>query len=310
MSVRIASRPEMTMNSKQQLAVIVLLVGFAVFLILSKPLWWKEPAAAVDPDRIERMQERLIELERSQAATKTSLEEIARTLRSIDRSRQSATAEGVVVASRESGAAGPERGADAPGGGASRPADAKAAVESFLAALTDPKASWDDREAIWKRVRAAGLLEEVIKEFEKRAAANPKDPQAQTELGEAYLKKTEELGSSQEAGQYAVKADRAFDKALEIDPEHWESRFVKAVALSFWPPMFGKQTEAIKHFETLLAQQERQAPRSGFDDTYLYLGNMYQQLGQKERAISTWQRGLSLFPDNSELRQQIANAGH
>jgi cytochrome c-type biogenesis protein CcmH/NrfG len=84
---------------------------------------------------------------------------------------------------------------------------------------------------------------------------------------------------------------------------------VKAVALSFWPPVFGKQTEAIKHFETLVAQQERQTARDGFADTYVMLGNMYQQMGKLDQAVSTWKRGLKLFPDNSDLTQQIANAG-
>jgi cytochrome c-type biogenesis protein CcmH/NrfG len=295
------------MSSRPQLAIVALLIGFAVFLILSKPLWWKEPAPSVDPAMIERMQQRLIELERGQDTTRTGLDEVMRTLRALDRSSQTSTPDGVVATTVGTRAVEPGTAPDKP---AVPAADAPLTVESAFAALTAPGTSWDAREALWKKVRAAGLLDEVIKEFEKRAKANPRDPQVQTELGEAYLKKTEELGSSMESGVYATKADRAFDKALELDPEHWEARFVKAMSLSFWPPVFGKQTEAIKHFETLVAQQERQAPRSDFGDTYLMLGNMYQQMGQHDRARSTWERGLKLYPDNGDLQKQIANAGH
>ena len=84
---------------------------------------------------------------------------------------------------------------------------------------------------------------------------------------------------------------------------------MKAVALSFWPAAFGKGGEAIKHFETLVSQQERQNPRDGFAETYYFLGNMYLQTGQRDQAISTWERGLRLFPDSNELRQQLSSSG-
>jgi tetratricopeptide (TPR) repeat protein len=296
------------MNSKAQFALIAVIGLLAIGLIVSKGLWSKEVPQTVDPAAVARMQERLLELERRQEPMKADLEELARKLDSLSRERiagapvETAAAADALASGETPGD--PKRGAGAAASRGTEPLT----VASAMAQLTDPKMSWDDREAIWKKVRAAGLLDQVITEFEKRAAANPKDAAVQTELGEAYLKKIEEVGQGPEAGKWAMKADQSFDRALEIDPEHWEARFVKAMSLSFWPPVFGKQTEAIKHFETLVGQQERQAPQSGFDDTYLMLGNMYQQIGQRDRAIETWNRGLKLFPDNAELRQQISNA--
>jgi hypothetical protein len=38
---------------------------------------------------------------------------------------------------------------------------------------------------------------------------------------------------------------------------------------------------------------------------YLFLGNIYQQNGEMERAIATWRAGLELFPDHEELRKQL-----
>ena len=32
-------------------------------------------------------------------------------------------------------------------------------------------------------------------------------------------------------------------------------------------------------------------------------------LGQHDRAVATWRRGLELFPQNADLQGQIANAG-
>ena len=54
----------------------------------------------------------------------------------------------------------------------------------------------------------------------------------------------------------ANKADQAFDAALAVDEKHWDARFTKATALSFWPPIFGKQAESVRQFEILIDQQE------------------------------------------------------
>ena len=181
------------MNSKHLMAVVALLVGFAVFLILSKPMWWKEPAAA-DPDAIVRLQERMLALERGQQANQKATDESIEALRrSIDRSRLSATPEGVVMPARASEAS-HESTTGAPDARrtASRPAEALT-LETALTGLLDKKMDWDDREKLWKRIREAGLTDEVIKDLEKRAAANPKDADAQTLLGNAYLKKIQEV---------------------------------------------------------------------------------------------------------------------
>ena len=159
---------------------------------------------------------------------------------------------------------------------------------------------------IWKRIVEEGRDAEVLAHFKALADANPNDPEAQLELGQAYLGRTQEAGASPLAGKYATLADEALDAALEADPEHWEARFTKAVALSFWPPVFGKQASAIQEYETLVGQQAGLAPSSQHAQTHLLLGNMYHQTGQADKALAAWQTGLDLFPDHAELASQIA----
>ncbi|MEM8712340.1 MAG: hypothetical protein AAGG01_15420 [Planctomycetota bacterium] len=159
---------------------------------------------------------------------------------------------------------------------------------------------------LWKRIVEEGRDAEVLAHFKALADANPNDPEAQLELGQAYLGRTQEAGASPLAGKYATLADEALDAALEADPEHWEARFTKAVALSFWPPVFGKQAEAIQEYETLVGQQSGLAPSSEHAQTHLLLGNMYHQTGQSDKALAAWRAGLELFPDNSDLASQIA----
>ena len=199
-------------------------------------------------------------------------------------------------------AAAPARPAGAPTAASDETGEA---LEDLLAELFAPGGDWDSREGVWKRIREAGLTDEAIAEYERLAELTPNDPDLQTALGGAYLQKIQEVGQSPEAGELATLADRAFDRALEIDDHHWEARFTKAMSLSFWPPVFGKQGEAIQQFEILASQQEEGPPSGHFAQTYLLLGNMYAEQGKAEKALEAWERGLSYFPNNESLAKQL-----
>jgi tetratricopeptide (TPR) repeat protein len=179
-------------------------------------------------------------------------------------------------------------------------------VREAIAALEDPSLSDAERQRMWRELAKEGLTDAIVAEYERRADLAPSDPEKKVELGHAYLQKIFEVGNSPEAGVWATKADRAFDAALELDPQHWEARFSKAVSLSFWPPVFGKQNEAIEHFERLVTQQASAPSRPEFARVHLLLGNMYQQVGKSEQAIASWERGLAAFPNDEELKQQLA----
>jgi tetratricopeptide (TPR) repeat protein len=181
------------------------------------------------------------------------------------------------------------------------------AAEDYLAQLLDDTLDWDGREKIWERVRESGRLDEVVAMFEARAEERNSDPEAQVDLGHAYLQQIYELGDSPAAGVVAAKADSAYDRALELDERHWEARFSKSIALSFWPPIFGKQQDAIDHFEILLDQQEGGPAEDRFRQSYILLGNLYHQVGQGDNANEVWARGLTLFPDSEELRGKFAS---
>lgn len=171
--------------------------------------------------------------------------------------------------------------------------------------LLDSNLSWEDREALWKKIREAGKTDAVIAMMEQFAAARSHDPDAQTQLGAAYLQKIFEVGNGPEAGVWATKADKAFDAALALNPNHWDARFSKAISLSFWPPMFGKQAEAIQNFQTLIGQQESGPSKPQYAQTYLWLGNLYLQQGKSELAKQTYQGGLKQFPGDEALLKQM-----
>ena len=178
-------------------------------------------------------------------------------------------------------------------------------VEEAMARLLGGELDDDEVQVLWSELGKAGLSDELVAAFEARVERDPNDPDVRVELGQAYLQKIFEVGNGPMAGVWAMKADGAFDAALALDERHWDARFSKAISLSFWPPALGKQNAAIEQFELLLEQQAGDASEPHFAQTYLFLGNMYQQTGQAEKAQATWQQGLGLFPGNEALASQV-----
>lgn len=184
--------------------------------------------------------------------------------------------------------------------------EATAPLQDLVAEIMDPSLPDEERQALWEEVREAGRLDELVDWFESYAAGRPNDPDAQVLAGNAYLQKIFEAGSDgPQAGIWANRADKAFDRALEVDPDHWEARFTKAISLSFWPPIFGKQAEAVRQFETLIEKQAAQPAREEFAQSYLLLGNLYLQKGDAAKAQATWQKGLELYPDAASLKAKL-----
>lgn len=186
------------------------------------------------------------------------------------------------------------------------PSAVQDAIDTIMAGDVD----WEESQKLWKEIEAAGKLDEVVKMLEERAAARGNDPDAQVESGLAYLQKVFRAGGGPDAGVWAIKADKAFDAALALDENHWMGRFQKAVSLSFWPPVMGMQTDSVKHFEILAAQQENMPAHEGFEQTYLMLGNLHMQMGAKDKAIAAWQKGLAKCPDSAELKKKLADVQH
>ncbi|MCC7013857.1 MAG: hypothetical protein IT454_14970 [Planctomycetes bacterium] len=178
------------------------------------------------------------------------------------------------------------------------------AIADALAALIDPNTSDSERARLWKELGKAGLLDAVLAEFEKRAERDPNDADKQSELGSAYLQKLFTVGPM-EQGVWATKADKAFDAALTLDDQHWDARFSKAVSLSFWPALFGKKQEAIDNFEVLVQQQAKLPSDARYAQTHLWLGNMYDERGEKDKAVAAWRAGLELYPDDEALKKKV-----
>ena len=178
------------------------------------------------------------------------------------------------------------------------------AVELVLS----PQSPYEQKQATWKQLRQNHALDSAIAELQQRFASNPSSAECAAVLGEAYLQKCGTITDVRDQGMLAMQADKLFDTALSQDPQNWDARFTKAVALSYWPASMGKTDEVIQHFLTLVQQQETQAPQPQFAETYLWLGDQYQKAGRLDEARSVWARGAALYPAESKLQTRLASA--
>ncbi len=161
---------------------------------------------------------------------------------------------------------------------------------------------FEDSE-LWKRLLAAGKMDEAIAKFEALAKASPQDTKVQMDLAQAYLAY---VNMDQTKYQYSMKADSVFDEVLALDERHWEARFTKAMSYTFWPDFLGKKKDAISHFETLVTQQESMPAQSHEAQTYLYLGNML-EARDLAKAKEIWAKGARRHPDNQDLKKRAGN---
>jgi len=76
-----------------------------------------------------------------------------------------------------------------------------------------------DHGDLYKKVFAAGKMDELVGMFEQNAKDNPKDAQAQMDLANAYIAW---LQMDQSKGRdLGLKTDQQFDKVLALDENHW-----------------------------------------------------------------------------------------
>src|SRR5262249_44746223 len=98
----------------------------------------------------------------------------------------------------------------------------------------------------------------------------------------------------------------AWQKAADLDPNYWEPRFERAEYLTYYPESEGRTPEVISDFEKLLAQQGGSNSNPRYARSYAHLSRMYLRVGQKDKAIQTLRDGLVIFPDDAELKKQLA----
>ncbi|HVW22705.1 MAG TPA: hypothetical protein VHC86_15930 [Opitutaceae bacterium] len=200
-------------------------------------------------------------------------------------------------------------------GGAAAPAapDGEgAALASCVELLGSPKTDYAERWRLWDQLREGGRLKEAVAALKALQAASPGDAALALAAAEGEINELRLLSQAHapfdEVSIMALQADKDFDATLALSPASWDAQFEKAEALSWWPPYLGKAPEVIDRLTDLISQQAALAPRPEFARSYAILGQEYQNAGQNDRALQTWQQGLAAYPLDSSLQQRLSHA--
>lgn len=174
--------------------------------------------------------------------------------------------------------------------------------------LISPSSTHEQRQAAWKQLLNSGQIDQAIAQFQQLMTANPQSAQFPGTLAQAYLMKCSQTDDIRQQAILAMNADELFDTALKLDPNDWEARFNKTVAMSHWPDSLGKGQDVINNFLTLIQQQQNLPAESQFALPYLKLGDVYKKAGDTASALNAWQQGAALYPGSDDLRDRLASA--
>lgn len=184
--------------------------------------------------------------------------------------------------------------------------EGKPSVAARLRRLEDPNLKGRERWALLAELAEEGLLDDAIETLEARAEKNAGNPDAQVDLGEAYISKIiDGKVSFMERGNLANKAYAAYDKAISLDPDHLRARVDKGTSYYWSPPQLGLEKKALKELEHAARIQSTMKPEDDFARTHWMIGNLHERMGEREKARAAWKRGLDRFPDNKELLEKL-----
>lgn len=136
-----------------------------------------------------------------------------------------------------------------------------------------------------KAYRSSRQFREAVTDYEAAVQADPKLHPAHFELGATF--------HSQQ--QYA-KAVAAFGQAIALKPDQWnyyDGRCTSLASMSRW-------TDAIRDCEAAVRL------RPGNANLIAFLGRLYEESGQKQRAIEMYKLALSINPSQAEAKEGLA----
>lgn len=187
--------------------------------------------------------------------------------------------------------------------------DSTNSIHKLVDALLTAKSAAQKHE-LFQQLIKSGQLEQAIADLKQRMADNPNDPEIPTTLGEAQLNQLKALrdsgGDIDQIGILAMQADQSFATALKIDPQNYEAQLVKSISMTYWPADPTRDPQVVQTLSSLIDRQATMPSQPDFAQTYIYLGNEYQKIGQPDKALATWQLGLQNFPNDPVLQQKIS----
>ncbi len=93
----------------------------------------------------------------------------------------------------------------------------------------------------------------------------------------------------------------AYEKAIELEPESVGGHFGRGMIRFYTPKAFGGDLDgAISDFEFVISKATSNL------QAYFFLGMAYNQKGEKDKAITHFEKVLALDPQNQDAKKQLA----
>lgn len=162
-------------------------------------------------------------------------------------------------------------------------------------------ASEEDQAAFWVAARTGDLLPKLLEELTAKVEASPNDADLRMDLADAYVTKLLTVPSGPERGVWGMKAEREWQQAIELNPDHWDAQFSLAYNYSMYPDFLNKTDDAIAGFERALEVQKRQPYDAKYARTYLGLVRMYKKKGKHDEALTVMRDAAALYPKNQRV---------
>ncbi len=168
--------------------------------------------------------------------------------------------------------------------------------------VLDENLSFPEQVARSDEALPSGQVEQHSGEVAVLSTESKLDEAAQKQMAQA-----DETPLSEQVGQYNKEgaaffkegrfdeAVQRFDKALDLDPENKSVIFNRAVALHRMGRLDNAESEYLK------LMQDGESLR-----VQLMLGVLYQEKGQKDRAIELYEKVLAASPDNALAKKRLS----
>jgi tetratricopeptide (TPR) repeat protein len=171
--------------------------------------------------------------------------------------------------------------------------DAQSMLDKVLAADPQDTGALTLRaQTLMGRAEAAGaserrqLLNEAVDAYEKARAAQPKNVDVLKGLAQAYV-----------AQQNLEKIIQTYRDIVAVNPRDTYSILILANVLA----KTGHEQEAITYYERVIDQ------RRGYINTYLLLGQLYEQIQRDRDALDLYKRALLIDTRNKDLLERFEN---
>jgi len=147
--------------------------------------------------------------------------------------------------------------------------------------------------------------EQQIDFFKELVKKNKENAHCHYGLAMAYIYEIQQ-NPGPNAGILAGVAIEELNKAIAIDSFHWSAHYALAMTYFHMPSQFNLNQQSIEIFVKLISIQERTDTLfPQYTLTYLFLGDAYMKDERYDEAIAVWEKGLELYPDESEFKLRL-----